>query len=63
MNQPSFIIIYYMHLIQDKLHNDYAMPPPEHTEAALVSTTTVAARVDGLILAACSASMVQSRRV
>ncbi|KIJ42899.1 hypothetical protein M422DRAFT_31190 [Sphaerobolus stellatus SS14] len=63
MNQPSFIIIYYVHLIQDKLCNDYATPPPERAEAALVSTMTIAARVDGLILAACSASMVQSGRV
>ncbi|KIJ52810.1 hypothetical protein M422DRAFT_25852 [Sphaerobolus stellatus SS14] len=63
MNQPSFIIIYYVHPVQDKLRNDYATPPPEHAEAALVLTTTIAARVDGLILAACSASMVQSGRV
>ncbi|KIJ52813.1 hypothetical protein M422DRAFT_25854 [Sphaerobolus stellatus SS14] len=52
-----------MHLVQDKLRNDYVTPPPEHAEAASVSTMTIAARVDGLILAACSASMVQSGRV
>ncbi|KIJ42913.1 hypothetical protein M422DRAFT_31200, partial [Sphaerobolus stellatus SS14] len=51
------------HLVQDKLRNDYVTPPPEHAEAALVPTTTIAARVDGLILVACSASMVQSGRV
>ncbi|KIJ43093.1 hypothetical protein M422DRAFT_31020 [Sphaerobolus stellatus SS14] len=63
MNRPSFIIIYYVHLVQDKLRNDYATPPPEHAEAASVSTMTIAARVDGLILTGCSASMVQSGRV